>query len=176
MKDLQSYIRIVPNFPKDGIQFRDVTTLFGNPAAFKHAVDLLVAAFKNDKVQKVAGIEARGFILAGAVAHRLGAGFVPIRKAGKLPHQTIEESYTLEYGDATLEMHLDAFGAGDRVLLVDDLIATGGTAEAGLALIDHMGGDVVGCAFLVDLPDLGGSAKIKARGEKLVTLITFDGD
>jgi adenine phosphoribosyltransferase len=176
MKDLKSYIRTVPDFPKDGIQFRDVSTLFGNPAAFKHAVDAIVASFKNDRVQMVAGIEARGFILAGAVAHRLGAGLIPIRKAGKLPHQTIEESYTLEYGDATLEMHLDAFGAGDRVLLIDDLVATGGTADAALSLIEHLGGDIVGCGFIVDLPDLGGSAKLKTRCEKIVSLVAFDGD
>jgi len=176
MKDLKSYIRDIPDFPKDGIVFRDVTTLLGNPAAFKHAVDALVAAFKNDRVQKVAGIEARGFILGGAVAHRLGAGFVPIRKAGKLPHQTIEENYTLEYGDATLEMHLDAFGAGDRILLIDDLIATGGTAEAALSLIERQGGDVVGCGFVVDLVDLGGSARVKAHCEHVVSLVSFDGE
>ena len=176
MNDLKSYIRAVPDFPKDGIIFRDVTTLFGNPAAFKHAVDALVAAFKNDRVQKVAGIEARGFVLGGAIAHRLGAGFVPIRKAGKLPHQTVTEDYTLEYGTATLEMHLDAFGAGDRILLIDDLIATGGTALASLSLLEHQGGDVVGCGFIVDLPDLGGSARVKAQCEHVVSLCSFDGD
>lgn len=176
MKDLKSYIRTIPDFPSDGIMFRDVSTLFGNPAAFKHAVDLLVGHFKADRVQMVAGIEARGFILGGAVAHRLGAGFVPIRKKGKLPHQTIEENYTLEYGEATLEMHLDAFGAGDRVLLIDDLLATGGTADAAMNLIDHLGGDVVGAGFVVDLPNLGGSAQLKARCDKIVTLVAFEGD
>ncbi|WP_262690758.1 adenine phosphoribosyltransferase [Kordiimonas aestuarii] len=176
MKDLKSYIRNIPDFPKDGIMFRDVTTLFSNPAAFRHAVDSLVAAFKNDRVQKVAGIEARGFVLAGAIAHRLGAGVVPIRKAGRLPHQTIEETYQLEYGDATLEMHLDAFGAGDRILLIDDLIATGGTAEAALSLIERQSGDVVGCGFIVDLPALGGSARVRTHCERVVSLCSFDSD
>ncbi|WP_417458962.1 adenine phosphoribosyltransferase [Kordiimonas sp.] len=176
MKDLKSYIRTVPDFPKEGIQFRDVTTLLGNPASFRHAVDAIVAAFKNDKVQKVAAIEARGFVLGGAIAHRLGAGFIPIRKEGKLPEQTIAESYSLEYGEATLEMHLDALAPGDRILVVDDLIATGGTVDAALALIDRQGGDVVGCAFVVDLPDLGGSTKLKARCERVVSLCSFDGD
>jgi adenine phosphoribosyltransferase len=175
MKDLKSYIRTIPDFPEKGIMFRDVTTLFGNPAALRHAIDLLVGHFKADRVQMVAGIEARGFVLGGALSCRLGAGFVPIRKKGKLPHQTIEENYTLEYGEATLEMHLDAFGAGDRVLLIDDLIATGGTAEAALSLIDHLGGDVVGAGFIVDLPDLGGSDRLKARCDKVVSLAAFEG-
>ncbi|WP_417451660.1 adenine phosphoribosyltransferase [Kordiimonas sp.] len=173
MKDLKSYIRTIPDFPKDGIMFRDVTTLFANPASFKHTVDALVTAFKNDRIQKVAGIEARGFILGGAVAHRLGAGFVPIRKVGKLPHQTIEESYASEYGEAVLEMHMDAFGAGDRILLIDDLIATGGTAEAALALLERQGGDVVGCGFIVELPQLGGPGRLQARCERVVSLCTF---
>lgn len=176
MKDLKSYIRTIPDFPSDGIMFRDITTLFGNPAALKHAVDLLYGHFRNDRVQVIAGIEARGFILGGALACRLGAGFVPVRKKGKLPAQTIEESYSLEYGDATLEMHLDAFGAGDRVLLLDDLIATGGSAEAAMNLIEHVGGDVVGAAFVVDLPDLGGSAKLKSRCDKVVSLVSFEGE
>lgn len=176
MKDLKSYIRTIPDFPSDGIMFRDITTLFGNPAALKHAVDLLYGHFRNDRVQVVAGIEARGFILGGALACRLGAGFVPVRKKGKLPAQTIEESYSLEYGEATLEMHLDAFGAGDRVLLLDDLIATGGSADAAMNLIEHVGGDVVGAAFVVDLPDLGGSAKLKSRCDKVVSLVSFEGE
>ncbi len=176
MKDLKSYIRTVPDFPSDGIMFRDITTLLGNPAALKHTIDLLFGHFRNDRVQIVAGVEARGFVLAGALACRLGAGFVPIRKAGKLPHQTIEENYQLEYGEATLEMHLDAFGAGDRVLLIDDLIATGGTADAAMNLIDHLGGDVVGAGFVVDLPDLGGAEKLRSRCDKVVSLVAFEGD
>ncbi len=176
MKDLKSYIRTVPDFPTDGIMFRDITTLLGNPAALKHTIDLLFGHFRNDRVQVVAGVEARGFVLAGALACRLGAGFVPIRKAGKLPHQTIEENYQLEYGEATLEMHLDAFGAGDRVLLIDDLIATGGTADAAMNLIDHLGGDVVGAGFVVDLPDLGGADKLRSRCDKVVSLVSFEGD
>jgi len=175
MKDLKSYIRTIPDFPSEGIMFRDITTLLGNPAALKHTIDLLFGHFRNDRVQVVAGVEARGFVLAGALACRLGAGFVPIRKAGKLPHQTIEENYQLEYGDATLEMHLDAFGAGDRVLLIDDLIATGGTADAAMNLIDHLGGDVVGAGFVVDLPDLGGAEKLRSRCDKVVSLVSFDG-
>ncbi|MCJ9428000.1 adenine phosphoribosyltransferase [Kordiimonas marina] len=176
MKDLKSYVRTIPDFPKEGIMFRDVTTLFGNPAAFRHAVDALAAPFKHDRIDKVAGIEARGFILAGAVAHRLSAGFVPIRKEGKLPHQTLSEGYVLEYGEATLEMHLDAFEPGERILLVDDLLATGGTAVAALSLLERLGGDVIGCSFIIDLPDLGGREKLEAMGEKVVTLVEFDGD
>ncbi|SDE06594.1 adenine phosphoribosyltransferase [Kordiimonas lacus] len=176
MKDLKSYIRTIPDFPSEGIMFRDITTLLGNPAALKHTIDLLFGHFRNDRVQMVAGVEARGFVLAGALACRLGAGFVPIRKAGKLPHQTIEEKYQLEYGEAALEMHLDAFGAGDRVLLIDDLIATGGTAGAAMNLIDHLGGDVVGAGFVVELPGLGGADKLRARCDKVVSLVSFDGD
>ncbi|MFC4349322.1 adenine phosphoribosyltransferase [Kordiimonas lipolytica] len=176
MKDLKSYIRTIPDFPSEGIMFRDITTLFGNPAALKHTIDLLFGHFRNDRVQVVAGVEARGFVLGGALACRLGAGFVPIRKAGKLPHQTIEESYQLEYGEATLEMHLDAFGAGDRVLLIDDLIATGGTADAAMNLIDHLGGDVVGAGFVVDLPALGGAEKLRSRCDKVVSLVSFEGE
>ncbi|WP_286829765.1 MULTISPECIES: adenine phosphoribosyltransferase [Kordiimonas] len=176
MKDLKSYIRTIPDFPSEGIMFRDITTLLGNPAALKHTIDLLFGHFRNDRVQMVAGVEARGFVLAGALACRLGAGFVPIRKAGNLPHQTIEEKYQLEYGEAALEMHLDAFGAGDRVLLIDDLIATGGTADAAMNLIDHLGGDVVGAGFVVDLPGLGGADKLRARCDKVVSLVSFDGD
>ncbi|TNE62438.1 MAG: adenine phosphoribosyltransferase [Alphaproteobacteria bacterium] len=176
MKDLKSYIRTIPDFPKDGIMFRDVTTLFGNPAAFKHAVDAMAAPFKSERIDKVAGIEARGFVLAGAVAHRLGAGFVPIRKEGKLPHQTLSEGYVLEYGEAVLEMHLDAFEAGDRILLVDDLLATGGTAAAALSLLERLGGDVVGCSFIIDLPDLGGRKMLEDMGEKVITLVEFEGE
>ncbi len=174
--DLKSYIRTVPDFPREGIQFRDVTTLFGNPAAFRQAVDALAAPFKAERIAKVAGIEARGFVLGGAIAYKLGAGFVPIRKEGKLPEQTISEGYTLEYGDSVLEMHLDAVEPGDRVLLVDDLLATGGTATAALSLLEKMGADVIGCAFVVDLPDLGGHAQLQQLGERVITLCSFEGD
>lgn len=175
MTDLKSYIRTIPNFPEQGIQFRDVTTLFGHARAMQETIDQLYDYFKDDGVQMVAGMEARGFILGGALACRFGAGFIPVRKKGKLPHQTVEESYTLEYGEATLEVHLDAVDVGQRILIVDDLIATGGTALAALNLIERLGGDVVGCGFVVDLPDLGGAAKVRARSGNVISLVSFEG-
>lgn len=175
MKDLKSTIRTIPDFPNNGIMFRDITTLFGDPAALNQAVDLLCEHFVAAQIQMVAGVEARGFVLGGAIACRLGAGFVPIRKKGKLPHQTIEESYTLEYGSATLEIHKDAIQAGARVLLVDDLIATGGTAIAGMNLIEKLGGKLVGAGFVVDLPGLGGSKILKACCRKVISLVEFEG-
>lgn len=175
MTDLKSYIRTIPDFPEKGIMFRDVTTLFGHPDGMQQTTDQLYEAFKDDGIEMVAGIEARGFILGGALACRFGAGFIPVRKKGKLPHQTLEESYTLEYGEATLEVHLDAIVPGQRVLIVDDLIATGGTAGAAISLITRLGGQVAGCGFVVDLPDLGGADKVRARCSKVVSLITFQG-
>ena len=168
-------IRTIPDYPKAGIMFRDITTLLGDARAFRRAVDELVQPFAGRKVDKVAGIEARGFILGGAVAHQLSAGFVPLRKKGKLPHRTIAVDYALEYGVDTIEMHLDAFEPGQTVMLVDDLIATGGTAIAAVELLRQGGAEVIGAAFVVDLPDLGGAARLAAMGVPVSTLIAFEG-
>ena len=155
MKTVKDYIRTIPDFPHAGIMFRDVTTLFDDPDGFQMAIKQLVAPYLGQKIDKVAGLEARGFILGGAVAYHLGCGFVPIRKQGKLPGSVISQEYTLEYGQAVLELHEDAIEAGETVLVVDDLLATGGTAEAGVKLIERLGGDVTACAFVIDLPELG---------------------
>ncbi|MCC7322092.1 MAG: adenine phosphoribosyltransferase [Rubellimicrobium sp.] len=176
MKTIKDYIRTIPDFPAPGVQFRDVTTLFGDARGLRLAVDQLLSPWAGTRIDKVAGLEARGFILGGAVAHQLSTGFVPIRKKGKLPGTTIEESYALEYGTAVMEIHADAIGAGERVLLVDDLLATGGTAGAGIRLIERLGGTVVGCAFVIDLPDLGGRAHLRALGMEVHTLCAFEGD
>jgi len=153
---IKSRIRTIPNYPKPGVMFRDVTTLLGDPLGFRKCVDELVQPFTGNSIDLVAGIEARGFILGGAVAHQLSVGFVPVRKKGKLPWETIGEDYELEYGTDRVEIHRDAIAPGSRVLLVDDLIATGGTAEASIRLIEQAGGAVIGCSFIVDLPELGG--------------------
>jgi adenine phosphoribosyltransferase len=174
-KDIRDYIRTIPDFPHKGILFRDVTTLFGSADGLNLSIIQIVDAVRGMKIDKVAGLEARGFILGGAVAQQLGVGFVPIRKKGKLPGKTIEQDYTLEYGTATMELHDDAIEAGENVLLVDDLIATGGTAEAGIKLIEALGGAVVQSSFIIDLPDLGGADKIKALGVPVQVLCAFDG-
>lgn len=155
--------------------FRDVTTLFADPRGFRMAIDQLVAPYAGQRIDKVVGLEARGFILGGAVAHQLSTGFVPVRKAGKLPGAVIGQDYTLEYGAARVEIHDDAISAGDRVLIVDDLLATGGTAEAGIKLVERLGGDIVGCAFVVDLPELGGRKLLEGLGLSLTTLCAFEG-
>ena len=175
MKTVKDYIRTIPDFPHAGIMFRDVTTLFDDPDGFQLAIKQLVAPYLGQKIDKVAGLEARGFILGGAVAYHLGCGFVPIRKQGKLPGSVISQEYTLEYGQAVLELHEDAIEAGEIVLVVDDLLATGGTAEAGVKLIERLGGDVTACAFVIDLPELGGSKKLQAMGLPLHSLCSFEG-
>jgi adenine phosphoribosyltransferase len=175
-KDITDYIRTILDFPHEGIMFRDVTTLFGNAEGFKLAVAQIVELCKDMKIDTVAGLEARGFIIGGAVAERLGVGFLPVRKAGKLPGKTISEDYTLEYGTATIEVHDDAIDAGTRVLLIDDLIATGGTAAAGIKLIERLGGGVIHAAFIIDLPDLGGAQIIRDLGVPVTSLCTFEGD
>ncbi|PVA05759.1 adenine phosphoribosyltransferase [Thalassorhabdomicrobium marinisediminis] len=175
-KTVQDYIRTIPDFPHEGIMFRDVTTLFANPRGFRMAVDQLLHPYAGADIDVVVGLEARGFILGGAIAHQLGKGFVPIRKKGKLPGRTIEQSYTLEYGEAVVEIHDDAIEAGAKVLVVDDLLATGGTAEAGIKLIEKLGGDVVGCAFVIDLPDLGGRARLEGLGQEVHALCAYAGD
>ena len=176
MKTVQDYIRTIPDFPHEGIMFRDVTTLFGDARGFRMAIDQLLHPYAGQPIDKVVGLEARGFILGGAIAHQLSVGFVPIRKKGKLPGRTIEQDYTLEYGKATVEMHDDALQPGEKVLLVDDLLATGGTAEAGIKLIERVGAEVIGCAFIIDLPDLGGRKKLESLGMAVHTLCAFEGE
>jgi adenine phosphoribosyltransferase len=173
--DLKDAIRTIPDYPKPGILFRDVTTLMGDPRAFRQAVDELVQPYAGAKIDKVAGIEARGFILGGAVAHQLSAGFVPLRKKGKLPHAVITESYELEYGVDAMEVHTDAIRPGERVLLVDDLVATGGTALAAVKLLRKAGGKLVGAAFLVGLPELRGDTRLAAVGVEVSYLVWFGG-
>jgi adenine phosphoribosyltransferase len=174
--DLKTVIRTIPDYPKPGILFRDITTLLSDARGFRRAVDELVQPLAGAKIDKVAGIEARGFILGGAIAHQLSVGFVPVRKKGKLPHKTIGESYELEYGVDEVEIHVDAVKQGERILLVDDLIATGGTAAAAIRLIERAGGDIALCSFVVDLPDLGGSARLRAMGKNVTALVSFEGE
>lgn len=168
-------IRTIPDYPKPGIMFRDITTLLGSARAFRTVVDQLVQPYAGVRIDKVAAIEARGFILGGAVAHQLSVGFVPVRKKGKLPSRTIEQDYELEYGSAVMEVHTDAFGPGEQVLVIDDLIATGGTAFAAVKLIERLGATPIGASFVIDLPDLGGSRKLQDHGVKVNGLIAFDG-
>ena len=172
---LNKAIRTIPDYPKPGMLFRDVTTLMGNPRAFRRAVDELVHPFAGVQITKVAGIEARGFILGGAIAHQLSAGFVPIRKKGKLPHETVSIAYSLEYGVDEMEIHKDAVKKGERVVLVDDLIATGGTAIAATKLLQQLGAVVVAACFIIDLPDLGGATKLKDMGVPVRNLLAFPG-
>ncbi|WP_429816127.1 adenine phosphoribosyltransferase [Ensifer sp. B1-9] len=173
--ELISAIRNIPDYPKPGVMFRDITTLLGNPRAFRRAIDELVHPYAGTKIDKIAGIEARGFILGGAIAHQLSSGFVPIRKKGKLPHDTVRIAYSLEYGVDEMEMHKDAIRPGEKVILVDDLIATGGTAEAATKLLKQMGAEIVAACFVIDLPELGGRKKLEALGVNVRTLIEFEG-
>ncbi len=173
---IKSRIRTVPHYPKQGIMFRDITTLLKDPAGFRATVDELAARYRDVKIDKIAGIESRGFILGAPLAYALGKGFVPIRKKGKLPAETIGHDYELEYGTDRIEIHTDAITKGEKVLLVDDLIATGGTAEAACKLVEKIGGQIVECAFLVDLPDVGGHARLEKLGHKVFALCEFEGD
>src|SRR2546422_4091648 len=173
--DLKATVRTIPDYPKKGILFRDITTLLADARAFRRAVDELVQPWAGSKIDRVAGIEARGFILGGAVAHQVSAGFVPIRKKGKLPHQTVRMAYLLEYGSDEMEMHVDAIQKGDRVVLVDDLIATGGTAEGAVKLLRHVGAEVLAACFIIDLPELGGAEKLRKLNVPVRTLIAFEG-
>ena len=174
-KTVKDYIRSIYDFPHEGIIFRDVTTLFADARGFRMAVDQILHAYAGQRIDKVVGLEARGFILGGAVAHQLSTGFVPIRKKGKLPGTVISEAYQLEYGEAVMEIHDDALKPGERVLIVDDLLATGGTAEAGITLCRRLGAEVIGCAFVIDLPELGGRKRIEALGVEVHALSEFDG-
>ncbi|MCL2715489.1 MAG: adenine phosphoribosyltransferase [Alphaproteobacteria bacterium] len=173
--DLKASVRTIRDYPKPGIEFRDITTLLADARCFRRAVDELVHPWAGNKIDKVAGVEARGFILGGAVAHQLSAGFVPIRKKGKLPHTTVRMAYALEYGTDEIEMHVDAIQPGERVILVDDLIATGGTAEGAIKLLRQIGANVVAACFIVDLPDLGGAAKLRAMDVPVRSLMSFEG-
>lgn len=172
---VEDYVRAIPDFPEKGIIFRDVTTLFNDPRGFRMAIDQLLHPFAGQRIDKVAALEARGFILGGAIAHQLSVGFVPIRKKGKLPGKTLEEEYSLEYGQAIMEIHEDAISAGEQVLLVDDLIATGGTCEAGIKLIRSLGGNVISSAFVIDLPELGGRKRVEALDCPVHALCEFQG-
>jgi adenine phosphoribosyltransferase len=174
-RTLKDAIRTITDYPRPGIQFRDITTLLGDAWAFRRTVDELVQPWAGAKIDKVAGIEARGFILGGAVAHQLSAGFVPVRKKGKLPGDIVRIAYSLEYGLDEMEVHRDAVEPGERVILVDDLIATGGTAEAAVKLLRRIGAEVVAAVFVVDLPDLGGADKIRALDVPVRTLLAFEG-
>ena len=173
--DLKASVRTIPDYHKPGILFRDITTLLGDARAFRRAVDELVHPFAGTKIDKVAGIEARGVILGGAIAHQLSTGFVPIRKKGKLPHTKVSIGYSLEYGIDEMEMHADAVTPGERVVLVDDLVATGGTAEEAVKLLQQLGAEIVVACFVVDLPDLGGAKRVEALGVPVRTLIAFEG-
>lgn len=172
---IKSLIRTIPHYPKQGVQFRDITTLLKDPVGFRMVIDALSQHYSGKKIDKIAGIEARGFIIGAALAYKLGVGFVPVRKSGKLPAETIGHDYALEYGADRVEIHIDAISKGEQVLLVDDLIATGGTAEAAVALIQKLGGDVISCAFVIDLPDLGGSKRLIESGIKTFSLCEFEG-
>ncbi len=174
-KSVKDYIRTIADFPHEGIMFRDVTTLFADARGFRMAIDQLLHPYAGERIDKVVGLEARGFILGGAIAHQLTVGFVPIRKKGKLPGQTVSQAYKLEYGEAIMEIHEDALQPGERVLMVDDLLATGGTAEAGIKLIERLGAEVVGCAFIVDLPELGGRRLLELLGMNVHILCEFEG-
>lgn len=173
---IKSLIRTIPHYPKQGIQFRDITTLLKDPVGFRMVIDAFAQHYANHKIDKIVGIEARGFIIGAALAYKLGVGFVPVRKSGKLPAETIGHDYALEYGADRVEIHTDAVVEGERVLLVDDLIATGGTAEAAVALLQKLKADVVGCAFVINLPDLGGSQRLIHAGVVPFSLCEFEGD
>ena len=173
---IKSRIRTVPHYPKQGIMFRDITTLLKDAVGFRIMINELVNRYTGVKIDKVAGIEARGFIIGAALAYQLGVGFVPIRKKGKLPAETIGQEYELEYGTDKIEIHVDAIGKGEKILLVDDLIATGGTAAAAVKLVERMGGKIVECAFVIDLPDLGGRKRLEKLKHKVFALSEFEGD
>jgi adenine phosphoribosyltransferase len=175
LSEIRAAIRTIPDYPRAGVMFRDITTLLGDARIFHAVIEELARPWRGTRIDRVAGIEARGFILGGALAHQLATGFVPIRKKGKLPHTTVRVAYSLEYGVDEMEMHRDAVTAGERILLVDDLIATGGTAEAAVKLLRSLGTEIAAACFIVDLPELGGSARLGALGVRLQTLVAFSG-
>ncbi|HEX6958251.1 MAG TPA: adenine phosphoribosyltransferase [Ferrovibrio sp.] len=175
MQGIKDKIRAIPDYPKPGIIFRDITTLLQDARGFRKTIDEMVQPFAGTRIDKVVGIEARGFILGGAIAHQLSIGFVPVRKRGKLPYKTLQQEYQLEYGTDAMEIHVDAIQPGENVLVVDDLIATGGTAEAAIKLIRAYKGVVIGCSFIIDLPELGGRKRLEALGVKVLALCDFEG-
>ena len=175
LQEIRSAIRTIPDYPRPGIQFRDITTLLGDARIFRRVVDELVQPWTQARIDRVAGIEARGFILGGAVAHQLAAGFVPIRKKGKLPHATVRVAYSLEYGIDEMEIHRDGVAYGERIIIVDDLIATGGTAEAAVRLLRTLGAEILGACFVIDLPELGGRRRLEALDVPVRTLVSFEG-
>src|SRR6516162_6242916 len=175
LREIREAIRTISDYPKPGVMFRDITTLLGNAQVFHQVVEELTQPWRKERVDYVAGIEARGFILGGAIAHELRAGFVPIRKKGKLPHATVRVAYSLEYGLDEMEMHTDAIAPGERIILVDDLIATGGTAEAAVKLLRSLGAEPLAACFVIDLPDLGGARRLEAMGVAVRTLFAFEG-
>ncbi|TXR53906.1 adenine phosphoribosyltransferase [Reinekea thalattae] len=175
MFDPKPYIRTVPDWPEAGVQFRDITTLFSNNQAFRQLIDAFVQRYINTEIDCVIGLDARGFILGAPIAYELNKAFIPVRKKGKLPFETIEEAYNLEYGQAEIQIHSDALKPGDKVLVIDDLIATGGTLNASCKLVKRLGAEVVECAAIVDLPDLGGSQSLKDQGFDVFSLCSYSG-
>lgn len=172
---LKELVRTIPNFPHDGIMFRDITTLLADAAGFEAVIDHLVARYSDTEIDYIAGVESRGFILGAALAYKLKKGFVPLRKKGKLPGKTVEQSYSLEYGSAIMEIHEDAYPAGSRVLIIDDLMATGGTAECAIHLVEKIGGKVLEVAVVIDLPELNGGKRLQSIGHKFFALMDFEG-
>jgi adenine phosphoribosyltransferase len=173
---IKSLIRTIPHYPKQGVQFRDITTLLKDPLGLKVTIDEFHKRYADQRIDKVVGIESRGFLVGAPLAYKLGVGFVPIRKGGKLPAETMGHDYELEYGSDRVEIHKDAIEKGERILLVDDLVATGGTALASAALIEKLGGEVVECAFIIDLISLGGRARLEAKGHSMFALVEFEGE
>ena len=173
---IKSYVRTIPHYPRPGVMFRDITTLLKDPIGFKLTIGEFVGRYAEARIDKIAAVESRGFIIGAALAYQLGVGFVPIRKKGKLPAETIGHDYELEYGADRIEIHVDAIAEGDAVLLVDDLIATGGTAEAAVSLIEKMGGKVLECCFVIELPELGGRKRLEALRQKVFSLCAFEGE
>lgn len=174
MEEIKKRIRTIPNWPKKGVMFRDITTLLKDPEGFESTINLLYERYKNMDIDIIAGIESRGFIIGAALAHKLGLGFAPIRKAGKLPAETVSEEYQLEYGEDKIEIHKDAINSGDRVLLVDDLVATAGTSLAACNLIKKLGGEIIECSFVIELPDLHGREKLEGIGQKVFSIVQFE--
>ena len=173
---IKSKIRTIKNYPIDGVMFRDITTLFKDPEGLHEAINIFTERYKDMQIDKIAAIESRGFLIGAPLAYLLNVGLVLIRKPGKLPAETIKQDYKLEYGSDQIEIHIDAIKEGEKVLIVDDLIATGGTVEAAVKLVQKMKGEVLECCFIIDLPDIGGSRKLESMGQNVFSLCEFEGD